>query len=92
MLLLFHLNPTCPICTALLQEASESVCAHLRIIADLEIAVRENLVDQIPTVERALAEARELSDNGVWKYRVHVASMHTRPPAAGESVNTSAPV
>ena len=77
MLVVIHLDPTCPICAALLQEASESVCAHLRAIAALELAVRENWVEMIPTMESSLATARELSDDNVWRYRAHVASMHT---------------
>ena len=63
--------------------------AHLRVIATLELAVRENWADTIPTIESALIAARELSDDGVWKYRAHVASTHSRSIAGGNSVNTS---
>jgi hypothetical protein len=73
----------------LLQEASESVCAHLRAIAALELAVRENWVDMILIMETALATARELSDDDVWKYRAHAASRHAFPPTVEESLNTS---
>jgi hypothetical protein len=48
----------------------------LHAIADLELAVRENSADRIPAVESSLADARELSDDAVWRYRVHVASPH----------------
>ena len=86
------MNPACPICAALLQEASESVSAHLRAIAALELAVRENWVEMILTMERALSTARELSDDDVWKYRAHVASMHICPPVVEKPINTSASV
>jgi hypothetical protein len=89
MLKTSELDPTCSICAFLLKEVSESVRAHLRVIATLELAVRENWVNTIPIIERALVAAREFSDDGVWKYRAHIASMHTCPPADGKSVNTS---
>jgi len=64
----------------------------LRAIAALELAVRENWVEMILTMERALATARELSDDDVWKYRAHVAAMHACPSTALKSINTSASV
>jgi hypothetical protein len=75
----------------LLTEASESVRAHLRAIAALEWAVRENWVD-IPARENSLAALRERSDDAVWRYRAHFASMHAHPPLIAESVNTSVAV
>jgi hypothetical protein len=84
MLITSQLDPTCSICAILLKEVYESVRAHLRVIDALEIAVRENCADTIPTIESELIAARELSDDGVWKYRAHVASVH--------SVNTSVAV
>jgi hypothetical protein len=92
MLQTFQLHPTCPICAILLTEASESVRAHLRAIADLELAVRENWVERIPAVESYLVTLRERSDDAAWRYRAHVASMHVCPPLFGESVNTSVAV
>ena len=89
MLLPFHLHPTCPICAILLREVSESVRGHLRAIAALELAVRENWLDGIPGMESSLATLRERSDDAVWRYRVHVSSMHACPPLFVESVNTS---
>jgi hypothetical protein len=92
MLDISQLDPTCLICAILLEEASESVRAHLRAIAALELAVRENWVDPIPALENSLATLRERSDDAVWRYRAHAASMHTCPPLFGESVNTSVAV
>ena len=92
MLIPHDLHPSCSICAMLLTEASESVRAHLRAIADLELAVRENWVERIPAIEGALIAARELSDDAVWRYRAHFASVHAHPPLIAESVNTSVAV
>jgi hypothetical protein len=82
------LNPICPVCADLLKQAGESVCAHLRAIAELELAVRENRTDRIPSAETELAALRELSDDAVWRYRAHSSFMHMPSPQA-EAADTS---
>jgi len=86
------LDPTCPICATLLIQAGESVRAHLRAIAELELAVRENWTDRIRSAEAELEALREASENAVWRYRAHCAPNHSLHPVSGmigvQPVNT----
>lgn len=68
--------PECEKCTALLEESSRAIRAHLQVLSALESAVRAGQRKQIAALENARDAARERSAQARREYREHRATAH----------------
>jgi hypothetical protein len=67
----------CDLCIQYLQDAGAAIRRHLRAVASMESAVRENETGRLAELAEAVGEASMARENAVARYMGHVDS-HTK--------------